>query len=110
MSIEDIDRLISVIDLQNVFGVEVANDMFVKMSKPLPTTSLPSRSTVYLKGSFTTIQYSRMVHVKLSDVYLLAEDRLNHIDKRINRELWEKILQFAKNDFRETYKTILPPI
>ena len=104
--IEDIDRLISVIDLQNVFGFELANDVFVKMSKPLATTSFPSMSTAYIKGSFVTIQYSRMVHIKLSDVYLLAEDRLAHIDGRTNVELWKQVKQFAKNDFQESYNVL----
>jgi len=104
--IDDIDRLISVIDLQVKFGIDKANEMFVKLSKPMATTSIPSTSTTYLRGSYVTISYTRMVHVKLSEVYLLAEDRLGHIDDRVNVELWQQIKEFAKNDFQESYNAL----
>jgi len=72
----------------------------------MATFSIPSTSTAYLKGSYVTIAYTRMVHVKLSEVYLLVEDRLAHIDDRVNVELWKDIKEFVKNDFQESYNAL----
>jgi len=101
--IEELDTLISVVDLKKFFTFDRATQSIHIFANACPTTSLMTETPSYQHGRFCIV-VDKLVHVRLSDIWDRSEEMLAAKNANINKEFWVDAQAFVRHELTENYR------